>query len=227
MPKRSASEARGGKRPAQPTRRSKRLRSDNGNEVPTQEDPAPANTTSANSAQSSSSTNTEQDQASSITSGESLANLEQSVNLSDDEVSDDDIPLECPVPASGSIAAHLDDRIIQKIVQGRYLHLSSVLPTNKPTTKLVFNSQSGMLASTANNKRLYNFSEWLDAFLIYAYVRGSIHEKESVKMYKYIQTVKRIKDRGGNFVRYDEAFRAKHKGSPSIPWDSVDTEEMV
>ena len=46
-------------------------------------------------------------------------------------------------------------------------------------------------------------------------------------MFKYMQTIKRIKDRGGNFVKYDENFRAKHKGSPYIPWGEVDSEEML
>ena len=154
--------------------------------------------------------------------------LNASVFPSDlDMLSDDELPRECPLPASGSVTAHLDDRVLQKIIQGRYIQLSTLLPNNKTTTKLVFNSQSGSLATMSNSKKLFNFSEWLDAFLIYATIRGGAHASEAVHMYKYIQTIKRIKDRGGNFVRYDESFRAKYKGLAVIPWHTVDTEEML
>ena len=144
-----------------------------------------------------------------------------------DNISDDELPRECPLPASGSVTAHLDDRTLQKIVQGRYIQLSTLLPSNKTSTKLTFDSQTGALEAKSSSKKLFNFSEWLDAFLIYATVRGSAHASEAVHMYKYIQTVKRIKDRGGNFVRYDENFRAKYKGLPTIPWQTIDSEEML
>ena len=141
--------------------------------------------------------------------------------------SDDELPRDAPLPASGSVTAHLDEKIIQKVVQGRYVHLSSLLPNTSTSSKLVFNPQTGSLDTSSNNKRLFNYSEWLDAFFIFATVRGEAHPAKAVSMFKYMQTVKRIKDRGGNFVKYDETFRAKHKGAPSIPWGDVDPEEML
>ena len=91
----------------------------------------------------------------------------------------------------------------------------------------MFNPQSGSLTTSSSNKRLFNYSDWLDAFFIFATVRGEAHPTEAVHMFKYMQTIKRIKDRGGNFVKYDESFRAKHKGAPTIPWGEVDPEEML
>ena len=159
----------------------------------------------------------------------STSESQHSFQLADgtSDLSDDELPDICPLPASGSVTAHLDDRTIQKIVQGCYIHLCSLLPNIKKSTKIVFDKESGALSSASSNRKLYNFSQWLDAFLIYATVRGRAHSDEVVNIFKYIQTVKRIKDRGGNFVRYDEAFRAKYKGLSHIPWDTVDTEEIV
>ena len=141
--------------------------------------------------------------------------------------SDDELPRDAPLPASGSVTAHLDEKIIQKVVQGRYIHLSSLLPNTTTSSKLVFNPQSGSLTTSSSNKRLFNYSDWLDAFFIFATVRGEAHPTEAVHMFKYMQTIKRIKDLGGNFVKYDESFRAKHKGAPTIPWGEVDPEEML
>ena len=111
-------------------------------------------------------------------------------------------------------------------MQGRFVCFGSLLPPSKSTTKLTFDQLSGELSSTTSSKKLFNFSEWTDAFLIYASVRARASPEEAVGLFKYMQTVKRVMDRGGNFVRYDEAFRTKYRGAPKIPWDQVDPEEL-
>jgi hypothetical protein len=144
-----------------------------------------------------------------------------------DGASDDELP--GGVPPSGpasSVYAHLDEKVLQKIVQGRFVALSSLLPAHKSTTKLCYDPESGSLSASTASRRLFNFSEWTDAFIIYSSVHSNAHHCEASALFKYIQTVKRISDREGNFVRYDEAFRCKHKGAPFIPWAEVDSEEL-
>jgi hypothetical protein len=82
------------------------------------------------------------------------------------------------------------------------------------------------LSTVSTNRRLFNFSEWLDAFIIYMGIRSAAHPQESVPLVKYLQTVKRIQGRGGNFVKYDEGFRCKHRGAATIPWQELDIEEF-
>ena len=122
----------------------------------------------------------------------------------DEAVGDDELPVFAgPAVGSASVAAHLDDAIKRKVTQGRYVALSTLLPSHRAMGRL-----SGADAVSAP-RRLYKFQEWLDAFLVYAAARIEAHAKEGGPLIKYIQTVKRVHDKGGNFVRYDEAFRAK------------------
>lgn len=142
------------------------------------------------------------------------------------DVSDDELPADNPQLSTAGMDAHLDTKVSLKIIQGRYVHFSSLLPGHKQNQKLVISPTEGQLTSVSSNRKLYNFSEWLDAFTIYAAVRVSGHPSEAAPLFKYQQTIKRIQARGGNFVRYDENFRCKHKGQPAIPWHQLDTEEF-
>ena len=167
------------------------------------------------------------DDSEEVIAGESNQGLAvESIHDIDDigNASDDELPTTQQQSVSSEVGNHLEEKVIEKIVQGRYVHFSSLLPNNKEAGKLVVDG--GMLATTSTNRRLYNFSEWLDAFIIYSSVRGSAHPMEAVPMLKYLQVIKRIQGRNGNFVKYDEAFRAKHRGSAMIPWQQVDSEEL-
>lgn len=141
-------------------------------------------------------------------------------------MSDDELPSENPQLAMAGVDAHLEAKTSLKILQGRYVHFSSLLQNHKTSQKLVISKAEGQLTSVSSNRKLYNFNEWLDAFIIYAAVRVSGHPNEAVPLFKYLQTIKRIQARGGNFVVYDENFRSKHKGQPNIPWQQLDTEEF-
>lgn len=142
------------------------------------------------------------------------------------QVSDDELPTGNPQLSAAGVDAHLDNKTALKILQGRYVHLSSLLPSSRQTQKLIISQPAGQLTSVSSNRRLYNFSEWLDAFIIYASVRAAGHPLEAAPLFKYLQTIKRINARGGNFVLYDENFRGKHRGQATIPWHQLDTEEF-
>lgn len=142
------------------------------------------------------------------------------------QFSDDELPLVDKSPVAGDIGAHLDENIVGKIIQGRYVQFSSLIPNKRVTQKLVFNEGTGSLSTVDNSRRLYNFSDWLDAFIIYSAIRGAAHPTEAVPLIKYLQTIKRIHGRNGNFIRYDDAFRTKYKGASTIPWHQLDSEEL-
>ena len=143
----------------------------------------------------------------------------------EDSVSGDELP-EHAKGSGRRMHAHLDGKAIQKIVQGRFVILASLLPSHRSTNRVAFNASTGALTSQPMDRRLFRFEEWLDAFYIYAAVRAKAHPEEGAGMFKYLQTVKRIKDRNGNFTRYDEAFRAFRADQPSIDWEEVDGEEL-
>lgn len=142
------------------------------------------------------------------------------------DVSDDELPSDNAQLSTAGMDAHLETKTSLKIIQGRYVHFSSLLPGYKSNQKLVMSQKEGQLTSVSTNRKLYNFNEWLDAFTVYAAVRVSGHPLEAAPLFKYQQTIKRIHARGGNFVAYDENFRSKHKGQPTIPWHQLDTEEF-
>lgn len=140
--------------------------------------------------------------------------------------SDDELPPAPSFMADADVGSHLDSKLISKIVQGRYVHFSSLLPSYRDTSRVTLDVRKGTLVTTSSNRRLFKFSEWTDAFINFQYIRGSAHPAEAMPLVKYFQTIKRIQGRGGNFVGYDEAFRSKHKGEAVIPWQKLDSEEM-
>ena len=160
-----------------------------------------------------------------ISDNESINNNTLQVHQ-DEQFSDDELPFVEENPVASDVGSHIDEDTVGKIVQGRYVQFSSLLPSNRDTQKIVFSAGTGSLAAVSSNRRLFNFSEWLDAFIIYSAIRGAAHPNEAVPLVKYLQTIKRIQGRNGNFVRYDDAFRAKYKGASTIPWHRLDSEEL-
>ena len=88
--------------------------------------------------------------------------------LNNDEPSDNDIPADLPASTAHSTASHLDEKVLQKIVKGRYVALCTLLSSYLSNTKLSFNENSQALVASNTSRRLFNFSEWTDALLINA-----------------------------------------------------------
>ena len=128
-----------------------------------------------------------------------------------ESVSDDELPV-LPGGLGRKMDAHLDEKLIQKVARGRDVHLNTLLPSYRAVNRMAYDAGSGTVTPVPAERKLYRFEEWLYAFLVYAAVRLESHREESPGLFKYIQTVKRINDRGGNFVRYDETFRSLRRG---------------
>lgn len=142
-------------------------------------------------------------------------------------VSDDELPtFNNPRPTSGSASSHLEEHLKQKIIQGKFVAFSTLLPNSRTVEKLTFNSQSGLLQKTTSARKLYNFEEWLDAFTVFSSVRADAYPDEGSSLFVYLKTIKSINDRGGNFIRYDESFRCNNRGGASIDWGRVDPVEL-
>lgn len=142
------------------------------------------------------------------------------------QVSDDELPsLQSTQPNMG-VGFHVEQLVREKIVQGRYIAFASLLPSHRAVNRLVFDKQRGTISTVVGDRKLYSFSEWTDAFLIYQYIRMEAHPNEAIHLVHYQQTIKRIHDRGGNFVAYDEAFRCKLRGKVPIPWQGLDDAEL-
>jgi len=139
------------------------------------------------------------------------------------DVSDDELPDSPQDLDAEEMASHLDEKTIQKIIQGRYISLSTLLTSKRSVEKVVVDKTDNSLSSITNNRRLFNYSEWQDAFLIYAAIRSQAVPEEAPSLFKYLQSIKRMEARKANFVAYDEAFRRKHRGKERIPWGTLDT----
>ena len=57
--------------------------------------------------------------------------------LNDDEMSDNDIPADLSASTACSTASHLDEKVLQKIVKGRYVALCTLLPSSHSTTAFI------------------------------------------------------------------------------------------
>ena len=154
--------------------------------------------------------------------------VQEFVYAEGEEMADDDpLPIMSgPQSSSASVSDHLDDVIRRKIVQGRYVSLCSLLPTHRSSEKLTFDARDRTLTAQSGSRKLYNYREWVDAFYVYAAVRCEVHKDEGSLLFKYMQTIKRIHDRGGNFVQYDEAFRARHRGKAFIDWGTLEDGQL-
>lgn len=142
---------------------------------------------------------------------------------------DDELPVRSDSRFNAGVASHLEEPTVAKIVQGRYVQFNTLLSGYRPVEKLMVSRSgeaAGSLTTAPATRKLYNFSEWLDAYIVYASVRGGAHPGEMPDLWKYLSHVKRIHARGGNFVAYDESFRCKHRGEAVIPWGQLDSEEM-
>ena len=120
--------------------------------------------------------------------------------------------------AAVSIHAHVPANVRGKVWAGEYVEMSSLLPgfrSSKPNLTLGLhlkgdNGLSVVCVSPKAKPEIKNFPQGVKAFHIYMslYLSQPIHYHEGPALLKYIDTISYLSERGGNWLTYDETFRA-------------------
>ena len=70
-------------------------------------------------------------------------------------------------------------------------------------------------------KRIFNFAQWTDAFLVYVTIYTECHPTEVASILKYMQLVRSMAASARNnvFLSYDHDFRKFR--AHNMPWDII------
>ena len=111
------------------------------------------------------------------------------------------------------------------IWSGQYVDFCTLMPTfNKDSGDLQLRHVDGavVLAPVRKSQPL-SIAQWISAFSTFMSVYVAKHPEASVPLLKYMQIVRGIAQRGGDFRRYDEVFRQLMQSNP-LPWNVVHSE---
>ena len=138
--------------------------------------------------------------------------------------------------SSSALPLHvrIPDRLKAKIWAGEYVDLALLLHDNfaQPQDYALSVQSAGdgqgptLCVSPAKGKTdVLSFQQWLKAFEMFmsVYLVHPGHLPSAPHMLKYIETVRNLYERGGNWHAYDEAFRSLRQ-QRGWAWDSVNWE---
>ena len=138
--------------------------------------------------------------------------------------------------SSSALPLHvrIPDRLKAKIWAGEYVDLALLLHDNfaQPQDYALSVQSAGdgqgptLCVSPAKGKtEVLSFQQWLKAFEMFmsVYLVHPGHLPSAPHMLKYIETVRNLYERGGNWHAYDEAFRSLRQ-QRGWAWDSVNWE---
>lgn len=131
--------------------------------------------------------------------------------------------------AMGALAIHVPQETKQKIVNGEYVDLSSLLienctNTSKPKTKLVI-LKGELISENINKIKIYDIRKWTDAFLIYISIFISAHPDKTQELLKYMHLIRLAESRSANdWLSYDQQYRLRKAYNPTTSWSDLDNE---
>ena len=120
------------------------------------------------------------------------------------------------------LGANVSQNLREKIINGEYVDLSSLLTNseNQEQAKSISISSNGRLVLQSKpGKKITDINVWIDAFLIYASIYTSVHTGSTQGLLKYMFTVKLGANRsnGQGWREYDQQFRLKKAKNPVLP----------
>lgn len=133
---------------------------------------------------------------------------------------------------SADLGIGVAQNIRDKIVQGQFVELSSLLPNTNPQSvngaKLIVNPDGHLSMAPPNNKKITTIEEWSDAFLIFLSVYLSGHPQETQGLLKYFSIIRTAAKRhlGLGWLSYDTQFRLRLAASPSARSYGVIDQEL-
>lgn len=104
---------------------------------------------------------------------------------------DDCIPPVVPSVHS-MIGMHVSLSIRQKIIEGQYIDLVSLLPPRPggEEKKLMINNLGEIISRDANPRKVDTIEQWTDLMFIFAGVYLSGHPAKAIELLKYMQSVR-------------------------------------
>ena len=115
-------------------------------------------------------------------------------------------------------------KLKEQIWSDQFIEFHTLLPSYKHESNLQFKDLEGTLyLAPAKQSRHLSLNDWVSAFTTYMSVYVAKYPDQNITMLKYLQIVRGIGLKGGDFRRYDETFRRLRQVS-RIPWNVVHTE---
>ena len=139
-----------------------------------------------------------------------------------------------PVPvlsANKELGLGVPNNIRDKIAQGQYVDLASMLPSTscmhdrgRPMVTL----EGQLTMAPANNKAIQNIEEWFDAFLTFASIFLSHHPDQTQAILKYLSIICMAAKRhvGLGWLSYNSHFRMRVVDSRAA-YNAIDQEFWV
>lgn len=122
---------------------------------------------------------------------------------------------------------HVDNATKQKIVNGEYINLATLLVRDAnrlQLSTLSMDSQGQIIAQPKHNHRLATIEKWTDAFIIYACIYLTAHPSKTHQLFKYMHDVRLGAEKSQGWVTYDEQYRLRMAINPSNNWGVIDSE---
>ena len=106
-----------------------------------------------------------------------------------------------------------------------YVDFATLLPTHKHDGgDLQLRQADGSVFLTpARKTQPLTVTQWVSAFSTFMSIYVTKHPQATVPLLKYMQIVRGIAQRGGDFRKYDQVFRQLRQSSP-MPWNVVHAE---
>ena len=119
------------------------------------------------------------------------------------------------------LSAQVPENVKQEIWAGGYVDLKSLKHEERDLSLVLTGSDKigrklGLKADHSN--KTLNIDQWVSVFLVYSAVYLQKHPLESEAILGYIETVRGLEKKGGNWRFYDEQFR-KLKKTLGLSWN--------
>jgi hypothetical protein len=127
-----------------------------------------------------------------------------------------------------SLSARVPHKLKEKIWAHEFIDLGQLLePDFEPSYQLSLSKDDGSISVISKNrKQISLISQWDKAFSSFVSVYVQKNPKEFVDLLQYSNLIKSMHHQGGNWRKYDEAFR-QHRAITRCPWHTTLLDEWV
>ena len=130
------------------------------------------------------------------------------------------------------VYAQVNQKLRTKIWADEFVDMSAMLQDSAEKRQFALSIQEGdneesplVCVTKTNTQKIGSFQRWLKAFEIYMaiYLLQPSKLEQATMMLKYINTVRGVAERGGNWAQYDETFRSL-RYIQGWQWDLIHSE---
>ena len=131
-----------------------------------------------------------------------------------------------PVQSIHGLGNHITQATKQKIIEGQFIELGSLLPSQTTSDKkFTINASGELVAKDVETRKITTIEKWTDAMLSFSFIYLEAHPVKLFELLKYIQIIRLGASRGSTgWVEYDTQYRTRKAQDPTSSWGDVDTE---